>query len=283
MIHSFLGAALELLAFPIPLLWSHVQDSLEDIPFFSEGPIARFSDRHPVFGEPDAICCFLGCLIFSVVTVVVTVLTGSFNDLCDGTVLMYPFFFLVSLIVEGAPSFSIVSLLSAAFSGLLIGWFYDFCMRDYLYRDCFLGWVVAFVYYIVTTVASCILGFFLSNVWDWMAETGVSIFESLRNLVSNADRSFLGICTFVGLGLLLIVISYVGILLVLTALREYLDLFRFSAIVLLIFAVISLVIPQNAIETPLLTLVGILALVILVGVEFVRVNRDEIFIGGDDS
>lgn len=245
-------------------------------------PVVQFLKAHPNLGTPTAMIFFIACGIFILVNIVIGFFTNNFEDIF----MMLPFYFFFALI-SGQVEFSFTALISAGISAMLIGQVYSICMKDYPRKGSLKRWIVALFYCVVTTLASCTLGYYLSNVWTWMAETGISIFEYITNAVTNYEVSFIGIAKLITTGLIFIEMAYVGILLIVVSLKEYVEAFFYGAIgVILLFIGYwgseALCEAVEGLKGQSTLIFGILVVLCMVGVEFYRLNKDE-FLGDKDS
>lgn len=274
----YIQGILEVIAYPLLELWRFIKSKFEKIELRKQRKKTRLFARCPFFGEPQAIWCFLLSSIFIIVVIIIAKFFGDIDSLGEDVVFMYPTFYLISVIIDGASSFSLVSLLSVAFSSLLTGWLYSICMSNYRYRRRFLGWIISFIYYAVTTVTSCILAYFLNNVCNLMSETGISLYENIKSMVSNADLTFIGVCKFIIFGIIFLLFLYIGIILLLIAVKECIEAVCYSFIALLSVGLLvnlaNILPPQPTLQIIVNTIIPV---IVIIGADFVRVNKNQIF------
>lgn len=265
---------------PFKNLWDKLKDGLSSImPSFDNLPISRFADNHPTFGTGRSIRFFIFGVIFIAAITGISMANNTFGELLEKVATMFPFFFIVDILAKDA-EFTLVGLISTGVSAMIMGSLFGFCLQGYERKGHFLRWLIAIPYYIVTTILGCYLGYLLSGVWEYIAKTGIALFNTMKNSFSDPS----GLLGFLG-GILalaaLIVISYLGIVLLLTAIREYIETFCYGLLgfgIFIVFAIVSFIIGGQAFfDTELFrTLALILALFGIFGVDFIRVNKVEL-------
>lgn len=259
-------------------------EHLEDFKGFIESkfsftrnwPISRFADRHPTLGTGRSIRFFIISVIAICVITGVSILNNTFEELFSDVITMFPFFFIID-IFAGEAELTLVGLISTGISAFIMGGMFGFGLKGYKRKGYFLRWLVAIPYYIVTTILGCYLGYLLSHVWEWFAQTGIDLFNTMKQSF-NGDGSFLGGIFAIAC---LIVITYIGILILITAVREYVETFCYGLIgfgIFIAFIIVSLILGGQAFfNTELFkTLAIILALFGIFGVDFMRVNKEEL-------
>ncbi len=271
----------KLVTYPFKFIKNFVEEKRSSLELsLCNTPLARFVDRHPTLGTPSSIRFLILGIIFIIIMLIISMLNNSVENLIEDSLNMYPFFFIVQLISNQA-SFSFVGLISAGFSAMLIGAFFNFCMGDYERKGSFLRWLVAIGYYIVTTTVACYLGLLLSNVWEWFGNTGVWLFNSLKDIISGSGNGFFDIFIVLGCLIALIIVVYIGIILILVAVKEYVETFCYGAMGAILFAVVLLLCfvfgSQEFINSTWGQVICIATLFISIFVlDFIRVNKVEI-------
>ena len=266
---------------PFRLLWDFVKEKLGLSVFFRRrGAIARFADRHPSLGTATSIRFFLFSFVFLCVATTVSVLTDKFKNAFDSMMSMFPFVFIFD-VFSGEANFSIVGLISTGISAMLIGAFFNYCMNGYSRKGHFLRWLVSIIYYIITTLLACSLGLILSNVWEWFGVKGVALFNVFKNAISNSGMSFGGVLTVIGSVLGLLAILYIGIILMLIAVREYIETFCYGILGVALFFVVGILClvigSQEFINGPWGNAIMTATLLICIfAFDFIRVNKGEL-------
>ena len=235
------GAAIEKIAYPLgaviyPL--KKVGGFLENMLLLD--PFDKLSRRRPFLGSARAIRFFCLSFIFICVLIVIYACNGNIVALFRDTFYMMPFFFILQLFNHEVP-FTIIGLISAGVSGMIIGAFFNLCMGDYRFNKSIKHRLISLIYYTVTTFVACYLGFILSNVWDWFGKTGVKLFGIFKDFLMDSNWSLGGILKFLGCIIMLSLIIYIGIILFATAVKEYLGTFCYGLMGFAIFIAFEIV------------------------------------------
>lgn len=247
---------------------------------YSGDAIGRFADRHPTLGTERSIKFFIVALIYLIIVFTVKILKGDMEDFIQNLFDAYPLIYVITTFA-GDNSFTVVNIISTGISALLMSAFFAFCMGDFKREGYFLRWLVSIPYYIVTTLLGCYFGMVLSNVWEWAANIGVNLFNSFTAALNADSKTLLGILITVGSFIALVLLLYIGLVLLLTAIREYLEVFIYGLMGLLFIIVCVLLMfiwgGQDFITTAtgntILTISSILA---FFATDFMRVNKDEL-------
>ncbi len=245
-------------------------------------PLLRGLNKCPALGTPRAKVTFVICFIFSAITIIEFIINDDIHDLLMDLFRMMPivvFYKISSDFTHNGigVAFSFSDIISAGVSAMLIGWFYDFCMKDYE-RTRFYHWFVAFGYYIVTTITSCILGLYLSDVWKWVGETVVTIFNDLGNRIGSVGGSAQEIISLIISVAAVIIISYFVLILVLITIKEYAQACGYGLISVVLVVFFSFIIQLKGVseflfENPIGNIVLLAgAFILVVGTDFLRVN-----------
>lgn len=252
---------------------------------YSGDAIGRFADRHPTIGTERSIKFFIVAVIYLIIVFTVRILNADMGDFIQNLFDAYPLIYVIKTFA-GDNSFTVVGAISTGISALLMSAFFTFCMGDFKRKGHFLRWLISIPYYIVTTLLGCYFGMVLSNVWNWMANIGVNLFNSFKAALNADSKTLLGILIIVGSFIAMVLLLYVGLILLLTALKEYMDVFIYGLIGLLFIIVCVLLMfiwgGQDFITTAtgntILTISSILA---FFATDFMRVNKGELL--GTDS
>lgn len=247
---------------------------------YSGDAISRFADRHPNLGTERSIKFFIVAVIFLIVVFTVKILQGNFEDFLENLFRAYPLIYVVDTF-GGSHPLTIVGVISTGISALFMSAFFSYCVGNFERKGYFLRWIVSIPYYIVTTLLGCYFGMVLSNLWEWAANAGIDLFNILANAFKADSKTLLGILIIVGSFIALVVLLYVGLILLLTALKEYLEIFIYGLIGLLILAVCAILMLiwggqefiNSSVGNGILTTVLIIALFV---VDFMRVNKGEL-------
>jgi len=236
-----IGFGIEKISYPFKALLYPVKragEFLEDLLIVD--PFMRLSRRRPFLGSARAIRFFCLSLILIGILIVVYACNGNLIALFRDTFYMMPFFFILQLFNHEVP-FTIIGLISAGVSGMIIGTFFNLCMGDYRFNKSIKHRLVSLIYYTVTTFVACYLGFILSNVWDWFGKTGVKLFGIFKDFLMDSNWSLGGILKFLGCIIMLSLIIYIGIILFATAVKEYLGTFCYGLMGFAIFIAFEIV------------------------------------------
>lgn len=202
---------------------------------FVKDPIGKFAFNHPNLGSKSAIITFMFSGIIITVMTVINVVNNNFSDYLMELFSMFPVFFVISLI-NGNISFSLAALISTGVSSALIGVLFGNCMEGYKPYGFFnLRRLVSVGYYLVTAIAACELGLILSNLWDWLANVGISAYQSAIGAIGGAEGTIGGLFTMLGCFLAILALLYVAVLLIGVAVKEYIDNFTYGIVGFLVF------------------------------------------------
>ena len=243
------------------------------------GPIARFAERYPVFGTAKSIRFVIVSLIM-IAAVVVSSLASGLPQIIEEVLNMFPFFFIVQLLGHNV-SFTLAGTLAVGFSAMLISKFFDLCMGEYKRKGSIIRWLISVVYYVVTTAVGCILGYFLSGVWQWCADKGIAIFSYFKAAIGSSDGTALAPLKIVGCALALLVLIYLAAILVSIALKEYIETICYGGMGVLFFVVVLILClvfgGTEFINTSAGQTIGIIAFLLgTLGLDFIRVSKEEI-------
>ncbi len=243
------------------------------------GLISRFADRHPLCGTAKSIRFVLVSLVFIAAVMTVSIATGN-SKIVEESIYMFPFFFIVQLLSRSVV-FSFAGLLAVGFSAMMISAFFKFCMGEYEREGSFIRWLISVIYYVITTVVSCFLGYLLSGVWEWVVNKGVSLFVFIKTAISTSNDTLIAPIKIVGCAVALLLLIYIAVILISIALKEYFETFCYGGMGVLLFAVVTVLclifggsefINTGAGKTILIVtfLLGIF------GFDFIRVSKEEI-------
>lgn len=274
------GAAIEKIAYPLgaviyPL--KKVGGFLENMLLLD--PFDKLSRRRPFLGSARAIRFFCLSLILICVLIVIYACNGNIVALFRDTFYMMPFFFILQLFNHEVP-FTIIGLISAGVSGMIIGAFFNLCMGDYRFNKSIKHRLISLIYYTVTTFVACYLGFILSNVWDWFGKTGVKLFTIFKDFLIASNWTFAGVLKFLGCALILLIILYIGIVLLFIAIKEYLSTFCYGFMgfaVFLAFVIICMILlPKEARQhTVYVVIEYIMAFACVLIPDYIRVSSED--------
>ncbi len=247
-------------------------------PFSLSGKMLRFRNLHPNLGSEKSVNIFLLDLVVIAVTAAVYLFRNEIGEYIGECILSMPIGFLFRTI-NGDVSFSLVALLSAGFSGMLIQKFFSACLEGYSCSGSFVRRLVTIGYYIVTTAAACGVGMLLSGVWDFLAKTGVSLFDFMKGVFGGSGGSFFGVLAAIGSSLVLLVLIYIAVVFLIVSIKEYFEILCFGVWCLIgLIAVLILgwlAFPKaffaDGIGTPLVDVVFILFLLVP---DYLRVSRN---------
>ena len=111
-----------------------------------------------------------------------------------------------------------------------------------------------------------------------MSETGISLYENIKSIVSNADLTFIGVCKFIIFGIIFLLFLYIGIILLLIAVKECIEAVCYSFIALLSVGLLvnlaNILPPQPTLQIIVNTIIPV---IVIIGADFVRVNKNQIF------
>lgn len=268
------------IGYPFGVLWRFITTRKASQSLLSGGTIEHFARRHPVLGTAKSIRFFIVAIIFIAVMIIISLFRGNFSDLVADTFSMFPFAFALQ-IINGDAAFSLVGAINTGFSAMLMAAFFQLCMGNYE-RIGYENWLVSVGYYVVTTITGCLLGLLLCGMWDWGATTGFALFDTLKEILLGTDASFIGIVKAVGCAIALIMLVYIGILLLLVAVREYIEAFCYGALGFVLVVVVALLL-NFVISTEFLNgtwgqiIVFATLFVSVLCLDYIRVNKGDLF------
>ena len=188
----------------------------------------RIAQRHPAFGSAKTLRIALLSLVFILATFIYYLFAGGPAQFLTEFVGSFPMFVLFDGgIHKFINSLSLVSVISVGISATLIGRVFKNLTGE-LMLDNIIDWLVSFLYYIISALAGCFMGSFLQNVWEFVADMGVSAFNTTKNILVNSDFSLPGILKILLCIIGIAIIVYVGLKILLVALKEYIDLICFG-------------------------------------------------------
>lgn len=243
-------------------------------------PFSRLANRFPVLGTGKSLRFAAVTLLAFALFIAITLATKHTLTLSTDVLAMFPFFFVISLI-NGESAFTLVGVVSTGISALLISKFFNFFMGEYKRGRSLARWLISVGYYIVTTVAGCFLGYFLSGLWELIAAAGIAAFDTVRSSLSASGEGALGIAATVLCAVALLIIAYFGALLVITAVREYIETVCYGGIGVLLFVValfLSAVFGGNAFINSGIggACLGAAFVISVLAFDFARVSKGEI-------
>ncbi|MBE6770280.1 MAG: hypothetical protein E7548_05950 [Ruminococcaceae bacterium] len=235
---------------------------LKKIPFTLNCKMLSFKNLHPNLGSEKSVNIFLMDLGIIALTVIIYLLKNEIGEYIGECILSLPLVFLLQTI-NGDVSFSIVALLSAGFSGMLIQKFFTACLEGYSCGRSVIRRLVTIGYYIVTTAAACAVGMLLRGAWEFLAKTGVSLFDFMKGTFSGADDSFFSILGAIFSGIILLLLIYIATIFLIVSIKEYFEALCFGlwcVIGLIMVLIIGWIVFPNAffvngIGTPLVSVV----------------------------
>lgn len=278
---SLLDNLVKLLLEPFKALWRKIKGNLGIAEGgYSDNTFIRFTNEETLFGTGKSIYILLGSIVFLGIVILVSWSRGNLEHFVTDTLSTFPLFFIFDLI-NGDVAFTLDAFVSTGICAMLISVIFGACMKDYDRDRSIFRWIVSVVYYIFTAPAACYLGFLLSGVWEWLTKAGISLYGTLKSIFSASGTSFVGILTTVGCGIALLLLLYIGIILIMVALKEYIETFGYGAIGFVIFIVIMLlcvIIGSNEfVNGPVGQVIMMVTLFSNVFVlDFMRVNKQEI-------
>ena len=204
----------------------------------SRDAIARFADRHPTIGTAWSIRVALISLVFLMITLIWFGNRIGYGEYCMELFFMLPLGVFVQLL-NGDLSFSMVTLLSAGFSGLLIKKLFDLCMDEYSFDESFGHRVMSVVYYAIMTMSACSIGLLLSNVWEGLASFGVSLYQNMAAFLSGVAWSFVGVLEMIGVTIGLLLLLYIAAIMLMIALQEYWESLCYGISCALVFIAVA--------------------------------------------
>ena len=275
---GIVDAVLKPLSKPLKMLWQWLKGILLD--WFSWGdylPIARFADRYPVFGSPSGIRLFLICLGYLIFSFCTMTLEGLGEFIIE---LFYsmPMGFLIQMLSQQVP-FDLVSLLSAGFTGFMILMLFRTCMKEEYYGSPWARMPVKIFYYLVLCLTACTISTHLGPVWESLAAFGLSSFHGLREIFGNAQWDFVGVLEMLYSGIIFLLLLYVGVMLLLVSIREFIDIIGYSIIAILILIVVVILmetfLPDSILSSDWSgNLTGLAMVAVMFYADYTRVSKD---------
>ena len=276
---GIVDAVLRPISKPVRKLWQWLKEHLLDwLSWGDKLPIARFADRYPVFGRPSGIRLFLICLIY----LIVSFCTMSLEGLAEFVISLFysmPMGFLIQMLSENVP-FDPVNLLSAGFTGFMILMLFRTCLKEnYYFGSKWKRLPVKILYYIVLCLTACTLSTQLGFVWDSLASFGLNSFSHLQQILGNTQWTFMGVLEMLYFAFMFLLLLYVGIMLLLVSIREFIDIIGYSVIGLLITIVVVLLmqtfLPDSIFGGDLKgNLTGLAAVAVMFYADYTRVDKD---------
>lgn len=215
----------------ISSLTKGIKEFFEDLSdcFLNGGICGRISDCCPFLGEAKAIRAVGATLVFCVGVVMYYLFTGQgFDAVIVDFVDSFPLLVLSETgTVDLIKSISVLSIINMGISASVIGWIYRNCTNDYMF-DGPLKLLVSFFYYLISAFAGCFTGRMLEGVWTFSANKSVELFSWIKNLAFSSGNGFSGVIKIIFGIIGLLVIVYIGVKILLVALKEYLDLICFG-------------------------------------------------------
>ena len=207
-------------------------------PLNKDNFLSRFSERHPTFGSPKSIVFV--CLSILFICGICLFYAPYDKHFIDQITLSLPFFFVFDIFSNGF-DFSWSSLISVGVSTILISLLPKLFMDDY--EVCSVGsFFVAMLHYLSTTAVACFLSYILRNVWTYIANLGLILFSTLKNIVLNPGTTFWGWIVAILTAIPLILLLYVGVIFIVTSLRDFVDMLCYGVIGVLLLLLSALIV-----------------------------------------
>lgn len=287
-LYILLTSFIKVMCTPIRWITEKIKNWWERVnPFTGENALTRFSDRHPTLGTPKSIIFVLATFLFTGVLVIVCYVKGDFNIFAEA-VEMLPLIYALE-VVGGDIKISFISILSVGISATFIGLLPDIFMDDYEIES-FGGILVSIVHYLSTTSIAAFLGLLLSGVWNWLANSGLWLFNFLKFNITNSKGDFLSWIILIGCVLAMILVIYIGIIITMIATRDFIDVICYGMVGIVILFLVGLIlyITGLLISVDLFTnivgkiLFGIIIIICMFGIDYFRVNKTKL-LGYDDD
>lgn len=252
-------------------------------PLNKDNFLSRFSERHPTFGSAKSIVFV--CLSILFICGTCLFYAPYNNQFLDQIPLSLPFFFVFDIFSNGF-DFSLGSLISVGVSTILISLLPEIFMDDY--EVCSVGsFFVAMLHYLSTTAVACFLSYFLRGLWTYIANGGLTLFGTLKNIVLNPGTTFWGWTLAILTAIPLILLIYVGVIFVVTSVRDFIDMLCYGIIGVLLFLLAALIIYLltlilgTEINLFFEILLAIIAVICIFGADFIRIKIKDLLLEED--
>lgn len=262
---------IEPLSAPFLRLYERFADPIKEklVPLTSRLPLTMLSERFPVLGSPGTIRFFLLALAYIIIAFYTQSTAADLSNYVS-TLFYNTSLGTVFALILSDTSITLVTVVSAGFTSFLSLLFFrstvanDECDDVSLPRK-----IILFFYHTVYACAACIISLQLSGLWEYLANTGTGLYQTLSVLFHSADHSFVGILQMIGSGLLLGLLLYVGVLLGLIAVREHIYNIGFGISAVVCMAGLFLLIYAFVPDALLIGVWGDIAGYILLAVTFI--------------
>lgn len=284
---SFIEIIIDFISYPFKQLWKFIKEKLNFSKYLRPSAIDRFANRHPNLGTGKSIKFFLFAIIFHIAVITVLVNTDQIEDFFSEAIFTFPFFFIIDLLSNKVP-FDIVSFISTGLTSMLIAVFFELFSDEYKGKGSFGRWMASLGYYIVTASVACSISVLLKNVLEMLAKSGISIYDSLKGVISASEKTFWGVAVTVLCVIALIAILYVGIILITITVKEYIETFCYGGLGF-VFAIVIIISLTLIFGTKIFDttwgqiIVAIICLIGIFGFDFLRVNKKVILELDDDE
>ena len=281
-IDSGFAAVNEFLGKPLLLLYNAIRNGLNTLtePVTNKLPLSRLSDRAPVLGSGGTMRFVLLSMVYLVVTVWIAIANADADALSVYFTSLFfntAFGYILSLFVESV-SFDPVNLISAGFTCFLSYAFFHCSIKaDTQHDDSFIARVVQFLYHIPLMGAACLISLQLADLWQLLANWVVALWESLVQVVESTEANAPSLLQGLGAVLALLPLCYLGLMLLLVAIREFIVNLGYGIVVGMVgFSIIFVVLtifPNFFTDTPfggMLFSVGFIAFLLIS--DYIRVN-----------
>ena len=232
---DFIESILEVLGTPIVALYMLIRNKIvsKTGTWFYNLKLSQYVDHHPVLGSPAAVWTLALSLLYLTIMLTISAFTHGIGDFLLELLYVMPVGFFVQLATEGV-DFQLIGLISGGMTSFLTAMLFEKCMENSCTGKNVLRQIIKFMYYVILTAVACSLSLHLSGLWELLATVGVSVFNYMHVIFNGADQTFLGVLKMIGSGLVILPLAYIGILLLLIAIQEYVEIIGHSLLAMLL-------------------------------------------------